>query len=161
MTETHLLRKKSDAFAALKAYAAKMKAQGHRMEWFGSDNGGEFASTKAKDFMQSKGIEWQLTSPYSPHQNGVVERCYTTPSKLWGEAILTVTYLKNRSPTKALASHGTLYEAWYHHKPDLSHLRPFSYVAYHCNEDPHQKKIGEKSWRSVKFQLLGHEGTNQ
>lgn len=89
---------------------------------------------------------------------------YTTsglPSKLWGEAILTVTYLKNRSPTKALASHGTLYEAWYHHKPDLSHLWPFSYVAYHCNEDPHQKKIGEKSWRSVKFQLLGHEGTSQ
>ena len=60
---------------------------------------------------------------------------------------MTVTYLKNRSPIKALASHGTPYKAWYHHKPDLSHLRPFGCIAYHSNKDLHQKKIGEVSWR--------------
>lgn len=32
MTETHLLKEKSDAFAVLKAYSAKMKAQCHPME---------------------------------------------------------------------------------------------------------------------------------
>lgn len=120
--------------------------------------------------MQSEGITWQPTSPYKPHQNGVAERCFRTlferarailydsglPAYLWEEVIMTVTYLKNRSPTRVLSSHGTPYEEWYNKKPDLSHLRAFGSIAYHCNEGPHQKKRGKKSWRSVKCQLLGY-----
>ena len=74
---------------------------------------------------------------------------------------MTVTYLKNRDPIKALASHSILYEAWYHHKPNLSNLQLFGCIAYHCNKDLYQKNIGKKSWCLVKCQLLGYKDINQ
>ena len=39
-----------------------------------SDNGTEYTSKKFNNFFQDTGIEHQLTSPYSPQQNGVMER---------------------------------------------------------------------------------------
>jgi hypothetical protein len=40
----------------------------------------------------------------------------------------TVVYLKNRSPTSAVAT--TPYELWHGKKPDLSHLRIIGSTAY-------------------------------
>jgi len=61
-------------------------------------------------------FKWEPTASYNPSQNGVAERCFRTlfertrailtsaklPARLWGKAIMTVIYLKNRSPTTAL-----------------------------------------------------------
>ena len=68
----------------------------------------------------------QLTAPYSPQQNGVVERrnqsivamacCMLKakglPRNFWGEAVSTAIFILNRSPTRALAGE-TPYEAWH------------------------------------------------
>jgi len=39
-----------------------------------SDNGLEFTNTESIIFFQSKGIHHQKSCPYTPQQNGVVER---------------------------------------------------------------------------------------
>ena len=39
-----------------------------------SDNGGEYTSHAFDEYCQQEGIKRQLTVPYTPQQNGVVER---------------------------------------------------------------------------------------
>ena len=39
-----------------------------------SNNGTEYTSEKFNKFCEKEGIEHQLTAPYTPQQNGVVER---------------------------------------------------------------------------------------
>jgi hypothetical protein len=43
---------------------------------------------------------------------------------LWGEVVVTVVYILNRSPTKALNGR-TPYEAWHERKPAVSHQENF------------------------------------
>jgi hypothetical protein len=51
------------------------------------------------------------------------------PKSLWGEAIKTVYYLKNRSPSSALSGY-TPYEKARNEKPNISHFRIFNSLAY-------------------------------
>lgn len=44
------------------------------MQMIRSNNGTEYTSEKFNKFCEDVGIEHQLTAPYTPHQNGVVER---------------------------------------------------------------------------------------
>lgn len=44
------------------------------MQVIGSNNGTEYFSGKFNKFYEVLGIEHQLTAPYTPQQNGVVER---------------------------------------------------------------------------------------
>ncbi len=90
-----------------------MKTEGNPVQRLRSDNGGEFAGYRTIELLEEFGTKWEPTAPYNPSQNGVAERCFRTlferarailaesklPPTLWGEAINTVTYLKNRSPT--------------------------------------------------------------
>ena len=39
-----------------------------------SDNGTEYTSEKFNKFWEDAGIDHQLTAPYTPQQNGVVEK---------------------------------------------------------------------------------------
>ncbi len=43
-----------------------------------SDKGGEFVSKKFDDFLHECGIQQQTSAPYTPQQNGVVERANRT-----------------------------------------------------------------------------------
>jgi transposase InsO family protein len=75
-------------------------------------------------YCANKGVVRHLTAPYSPQQNGVVERRNQTivsmarsmlkskkmPAAFWGEAVSTAVFILNRSPTKALMDK-TPYEA--------------------------------------------------
>ena len=73
------------------------------------DNGKEFVNQRVKDWMASKGIELELTVPYSSSQNGVAERYNRTlldiaqamllehklPDFLWDEAVSHANYICN------------------------------------------------------------------
>ena len=44
-----------------------------------SDNGGEYTSKVFNNFCKEHGIESQFSTPYTPQENGVVERKNRTP----------------------------------------------------------------------------------
>jgi hypothetical protein len=81
-----------------------------------TDRGGEFTSTEFGQYYAEHGIHRQLTAPYSPQQNGVVERrnqsivvmacCMLKakhlPGYFWGEAVCTAVHILNRAPTRVL-----------------------------------------------------------
>ena len=132
-----------------------------------SDRGGEFTSEAFTDFCTSQGMKRQLSAPYSPQKNGVVERKNRTilslvrimlkektlPRELWGEAVNTAIYVLNRSATRSLQG-GTPYEAWTERKPSIAHLRVFgSIVHVKCTKIP-QKKLEDRSTPMV---FIGYE----
>ncbi|WVZ24220.1 hypothetical protein V8G54_002764 [Vigna mungo] len=96
-----------------------------------TDGGGEFNSGNLNEFCADRGITHEVTAPYTPQHNGLVERrnrmildmvrCMIKgkglPNYLWGEAVSTSVYLLNRCPTKALPG-STPEEMWSKTKPD-------------------------------------------
>jgi transposase InsO family protein len=66
-----------------------------------SDNGSEFKNFQIEEYLEEKGIKHEFSAPYTPHQNGGVERKnmtlidmartmlgeYKTPERFWWEAV--------------------------------------------------------------------------
>jgi IS30 family transposase len=87
-----------------------------KIQVFRSDNGKEYFNKALRKYFLEKGIVHQSSCNDTPQQNGIVERknkhllevaralCFTNkvPKYLWGEVILTATYLINRMPTRVL-----------------------------------------------------------
>jgi hypothetical protein len=108
------------------------------------------------------GLHRHLTVPYSPQQNGVVEHRNQTvvgtarsmmktagmSGEFWGEVIMTVVYLLNRSPTRTL-ERKTPYEAWHSKRLGVHHLRTFGYVAYMKVTHPHLAKLDDWGKKGV------------
>ena len=68
-----------DAFQYYRTHAEKHHlAAGHKLQVVRSDNGGEFISGRFTAYLEQAGIRRQLTAPYTPSQNGVVERANRT-----------------------------------------------------------------------------------
>jgi hypothetical protein len=107
-------------------------------------------------------IARQLTAPYSPQQNGVVEGrnrtiISTTRSMLkatkmlqvfWAEADRHAIYILNRAPTKAVPD-STPYEALKGRKPKMDHLRIFGCIAFAKVTTPNLKKLDDRSIKMV------------
>jgi transposase InsO family protein len=103
-----------------------------KLRAFRTAHGGEFKSTGFIKHCIEHGMRRQLTAPYTPQQNSVVEHRNQTmvgmarsllkvkglPRWLWGEAVAIAVYLLNRSPMKGVADK-MLFEAWFDKKPGV------------------------------------------
>lgn len=135
----YLLKNKDEAldvFGKFKLLVEKGHAE--KIKVLRMDRGGEFFSTRFKEFYDNNGIKRHCTAPYSPQQNGVIERRNRTvvemarsllkerkmPLKFWGEAVRHAIYILNRVPTRALTGL-TPYEAWSGKKPHIDHIKEF------------------------------------
>lgn len=131
----HFLRRKSDAFAAFKEWLAYVeKETGMKLRVFRTDGGGEFIPKEWIQFLKDRGIQHEMTSPYTPEQNGVTERLNQTlfdhvrtifidsglPLFLWAKAVNYIIHMKNRNPTSALPNLPTPFEAHFGEVPDIS-----------------------------------------
>ena len=124
-------------------YAHVYKRFGTSIKCLRTDNGGEFVNNELATFLASHGVSHQTTCPYTPQQNGRVERRHRNllemtraflfqsqlPSHLWGECLLTSTYIINRIPTTIL-NNISPYEALYHTPPSYDNIRVFGCLAY-------------------------------
>ena len=98
-----------------------------------TDNGGELCGNEFEDFCKKCGIARQKSTPYTPQQNGVVERMNRMlmekarsmlsnariGQEFWAKAVETACYLVNRSPTSTLIDK-TPQEVWLVRNPLLS-----------------------------------------
>jgi transposase InsO family protein len=70
-----LLRSKADAPAAIMAFQARVEREiDKKLKVLRTDNGGEFTSVQFGKYCAGEGIQRHHSAPYSPQQNGVVER---------------------------------------------------------------------------------------
>lgn len=164
---TILLKEKGDAFQKFRNFKTMVEQESDaRIQTFRTDRGGEFVSLEFNSFCEDTGIKRHLTAPYTPQQNGVVERRNRTlmemarsilkhmcmPNYLWGETIRHSTYLLNRVVTRALKNE-TPYESFRGKRPNVEHIQIFGCVAYAKIDKPHLKKLEDRS------RVLVHLGT--
>ncbi|KAJ0906671.1 putative RNA-directed DNA polymerase [Helianthus annuus] len=164
----YLLKSKDNAFAQFKKFKKQVEQESsQKIKILRTDRGGEFISHQFNDYCQQEGIRRQLTAPYTPQQNGVVERRNRTvlnmtrsllktmkvPDALWGEAVRHSVYLLNRIKTKSVKE-TTPYEAWRGKKSKVHYLKVFGCVAYAKEVS---KKGNKLSDRSVGMVYLGEE----
>uniref|UniRef100_A0ACD6A2Q2 Uncharacterized protein n=1 Tax=Avena sativa TaxID=4498 RepID=A0ACD6A2Q2_AVESA len=162
------LRSKDEALKFFKKIRALAENEfGLKLKAFRSNRGGEFNSGLFTDFCSEVGIKRYTTAPYSPQQNGVVERRNQTvvemarcmlksmrmPSIFWAEAVKTAVHILNRSPTRSL-NNVTPYEAWHKRKPNLCYLRTFGCVVHVKNTGPGVKKLDDRSTPMI---FVGYE----
>jgi len=127
----------------MKFKALMEKQTGCNIKALPTDRGGEFLSNDFNLFCEENRILRELTTLYSPQQNGVTERKNRTviemarslvnarglPIHFLGRARVADVYRLNISPTKTI-SNQTLYEAWTGQKPRVNHLKAFGCIAY-------------------------------
>jgi transposase InsO family protein len=116
-TTAYFLQSKDEITGKFLEYKAFVEKQtGKEIKVLRTDNGTEYVNARMNNILKVNGICHERTVPYSPEQNGVSERLNRTlvekartmlieaglPLEYWAEAAATATYLKNRSPTKAL-----------------------------------------------------------
>ena len=121
------------------------------------DSGGEWINNDLQAWARSKGIKFEFTAPYSPHQNGTSERKNRTlldmartlliQAKLspgfWAEAIRMAQILHNFAPSSSI-DFDSPYHKWWRKKPSVHDLHVFGCAAYSMNEQ-HKTKFEPRS----------------
>ena len=102
------LRSKDEALNAFKNFRSFVEKNSEQeIRVFHTDRGGEFISNNFKRYYEEAGITRHYTAPYTPQQNGIVERrnrivvemarsCLkemSLPSKLWGGGLLGMPFI--------------------------------------------------------------------
>jgi hypothetical protein len=161
-----VLGSKGEVADAIRPAQAAAEAEcGRKLRVLRTDNDGKFTAAEFTSYCMDDCVQHHYSTPYSPQQNGVVERrnhmvVGMTRTLLkqrgmsdvfWGEAVVTTVYIPNCSPTKALIG-WTLYEACHGRKPAVSHLRVFDCLAF-SKELGH---IGELDDRSTPVVFIGY-----
>ncbi|WVZ75883.1 hypothetical protein U9M48_023904 [Paspalum notatum var. saurae] len=130
------MESKDEAFAFVRDLVLRLRNESHKaMRAIRSDNGGEFRNSRFENFCSDLGLEHQFSSPYTPPQNGVVERKnrtlvemartmldeHRTPRRFWAEAVNTARYIANRIFLRAFLGK-TSYELRFGRQPGVKHL---------------------------------------
>ncbi|KAL6647280.1 hypothetical protein ACP70R_014717 [Stipagrostis hirtigluma subsp. patula] len=159
---------KDRAAAAIKEIRARAEGEsGLKLGALRTDRGGEFTATEFAEYWAAEGVHRQHTAPYSPQQNGVVERRNGTvvatarsmlkakglPGWFWGEAVSTTVYILNQCPTKSVEGM-TPFEAWHGKKSAVHHLKTFGCIVFVRNTTPHLKKLEDRGHKMI---FVGYE----
>ena len=138
------MKAKSETLEKFREFKALVENQcSRKIRALRLDNGGEYISGEFNDFCRKTGIKRELTVPYNPQQNGVVERknmivCEAArammcdqdlPTSLWAEDVGTTIYVQNICH-HAILDQKTPEEVFIGEKPDIGHLRIFDCIVY-------------------------------
>ncbi|GKF89268.1 retrovirus-related pol polyprotein from transposon TNT 1-94, partial [Tanacetum coccineum] len=115
-----------------------------------SDQGKEYNSKEFDKFYEYENMHGQLTTRYTPQQNGIVERKNQIvvemaksimqenglPQSFWAAAVYSEIYLLNQSPIKALDNKTPL-EAWNGRKPSEEKKEGTSFPTNNLQDEAH------------------------
>jgi transposase InsO family protein len=105
------LQDKSEAQGIIKKFIRRAQNEYElKIKNIRSDNGLEFRNTNVEEFLDEEGIKHEFSAPYTPQQNGIVERKNRTlieaartmldesktPDIFWAKAINTACHAINR-----------------------------------------------------------------
>ncbi|KAD0286868.1 hypothetical protein E3N88_44505 [Mikania micrantha] len=129
-----------------------------KIKVFQSDGGTEFINNHVRKIFQDNGTFHRLSCPYTPQQNGRVERKHrhivetglammfnaTLPSSYWVEAFSSAVYIINRLPSKILDSKSP-FELMFGHVPNYNHFRTFGCRVFPYLRDYSEHKLAPRS----------------
>lgn len=159
----HFLKNKYEAPSLVVSAIQEAETQtGERVRRIRTDNAGEFVGSNLEEFLKSKGIVHEKTIPYSPAQNGVVERMNRTlidiarvllldaqlPDEFWAEAVNTAAHVRNRCSTKGLQG-AVPEEVYTGRKPTVAYFKVFGCQAYAWIPSQQRNKLQTKSRPSI------------
>jgi hypothetical protein len=131
----------------------------------------EFKNSQIEGFLEEEGIKHEFSSPYTPQQNGVVERKnrtlidmartmldeYKTPDRFWAKAINTACYSINRLYLHRILKK-TSYELPTGKKPNVSYFRVFGSKCFILVKRGRKYKFAPKA---VEGFLLGFDSNTR
>lgn len=171
-TWTYLLASKSQVPSLIKYFCAYVKNHFQTsIKIVRTDNGSEFFNADITSFFAANGIIHHHSCVETPQQNGRAERKHkhllsvaralkyqsSVPIHLWGDCLLTATYLINRIPTSILHNKSP-YEMLYDKSPSSKHLRVFGCLCFTSTLSQRQDKF---SPRATKCVFLGYSSTQK
>jgi transposase InsO family protein len=129
-----------------------------------TDNGSEFKNYAMEDFVCEEGIKHEFSAPYTPQQNGVVERKnrmiiemertmldeYKSPHNFWGEAIATMVHVSSRLFLRPVYNK-TPYELLTGNKPNVSY---FCFFGCKCLIKNKKERLGNLSLEQLRVVSL-------
>jgi hypothetical protein len=136
-----------------------------------SDNGSEFKNLQVEEYLQEEGVKHEFSAPYTPQQNGVVERKnmtlldmartmlgeFKTPERFWTEAVNMACHAINRVYLHRLLKK-TSYELLTGNKPNVSYFRVFGSKCYILVKKGKNSKFAPKAVEGI---LLGYDSNTK
>jgi hypothetical protein len=171
-TWVFILQEKSQTQETLKGFLRRAQNEfGLRIKKIRSDNGTEFKNSQIEGFLEEEGIKYEFSSPYTPQQNGVVERKnrtlldmartmldeYKTSKWFWAEAINTACYAINRLYLHRILKK-TSYELLTGKKLNVSYFRVFGSKCFILVKRGRKSKFAPKA---VEGFLLGYDSNTR
>jgi hypothetical protein len=110
-TWVFFLQDKSETQGTLKRFLRRAQNEFElKVKKIRSDNRSEFKNLQVEEYLEEEGIKHELSAPYTPQQNGVVERKnrtlinmartmhgeFKTPERFWSEVVNTACHAINR-----------------------------------------------------------------
>jgi transposase InsO family protein len=105
------LQDKSETQGTLKRFLRRAQNEFElKVKKIRSDNRSEFKNLQVEEYLEEEGVKHEFSAPYTPQQNGVVERKnrtlidmvimmlgeFKTPERFWSEAMNTAFHAINR-----------------------------------------------------------------
>jgi transposase InsO family protein len=158
-TWVYFLQDKSEAQRIIKKFIRRAQNGFElKIKNIRSDNGSEFRNLNVEEYLDEEGIKHQLSAPYTPQQNGIVERKnrtliemartmldeYKTPDSFWAEAINTACHAVNRLYLQKYLGK-TPYEILTGNKPKVHYFRVFGCKCYILNKKTKSSKFAPKA----------------
>jgi transposase InsO family protein len=171
-TWVFFLQDKSETQGTLKRFLRRAQNEFElKVKKIRSDNGFEFKNLQVEEYFEEEGIKHEFSAPYTPQQNGVVERKnrtlidmarmmlgeYKTPEQFWSEAVSTACHAINRLYLHHLLKK-TSYELLTGNKPNVSYFCVFGSKCYILVKKGRHPKFAPKA---VEGFLLGYDSNTK
>ena len=150
--------KKSEVQGIFKKFARRAQNEFDvKIKRVRSDNGTEFKNTNIEEFLDEEGIKHEFSVPYTPQQNGDVERknrtlietaramldeC-KTPTNYWAE-VVNMTYHAINCLYLHKKREKTAYELLTGKKPKVHYFRVFGFKCFILNKKFKSSKFAQK-----------------